>query len=318
MIACVVLGHAIDIIPESSGWRDGGGWSALYSAIYLFHMPVFVFISGYLSSSKPITELARGILFTYVVAQVAYFVFNVALSPFGAPLVGIMTVINLGMYPGYGLWYLLSLFLWRSAIPLLTSSRYPLLMLLLLCGYAACIGTTRLDGTLSLSRTFTFLPFFAAGYWSKLNGWKITESPFRLPDVGVGVLALGTSVFLTGYAYRNSLLLLHLNFPFHMTETHISAGCLFRLGMFLADFGIIRLLFLIVPSSPTLFTRCGARSLSIYLGHLYVLYLLRILLPGSIWTSQLWWLAPLFTVSSCAVFAYFDVERILQRLRPTR
>ena len=37
MIACVVLGHAIDIIPESSGWRDGGGWSALYSAIYLFH-----------------------------------------------------------------------------------------------------------------------------------------------------------------------------------------------------------------------------------------------------------------------------------------
>jgi len=317
MIACVVLGHVIEIIPKMSDWQGGGIWSALYAALYLFHMPVFIFISGYLSSEKQLETVVTSLLFLYLIAQAAWCLFSLVLTPLTGAPIEIMRFINIGIWPQWGLWYLLSLFFWRTTIPLLSNTRYPLLGLLILCGYAVCIGTSNLDGTLSLSRTISFYPFFAAGYWSKRDNWKITSAPFRHLDIGLIAIGLIMGAFLAAYAYRNSLLLLHFNVPFYKTGTHLMAGGLFRLGVFLSVFSIIRLLFLFTSSAPTIFTRCGARSLTVYLGHLYVLYFFVILLPKTIWVSQMWWLAPLFTVFSCTVFSSFDIVRYLRRMQKT-
>lgn len=47
LILLVVLGHTLEIVVT-----DGSFSRALYNSIYLFHMPLFIFVSGRFSHVK--------------------------------------------------------------------------------------------------------------------------------------------------------------------------------------------------------------------------------------------------------------------------
>lgn len=95
LIVLVTIGHAIE--PTLSNPTA----NKLYSLIYLFHMPLFIYISGYFASVKSKEKLAnKGLLLleTFLVLMIPQFLyyksFNVFLNPE-----------NSG-------WYLISLFSW--------------------------------------------------------------------------------------------------------------------------------------------------------------------------------------------------------------
>ncbi|MGY4327249.1 surface polysaccharide O-acyltransferase-like enzyme [Bradyrhizobium sp. LB7.2] len=56
LIVLVIVGHLIQYVI----YRDDGFWySPYYKSIYMFHMPLFMAISGYLSSRSPAAKVVH-------------------------------------------------------------------------------------------------------------------------------------------------------------------------------------------------------------------------------------------------------------------
>lgn len=109
LIVLVTLGHALEACisnPMSN---------RLYSAIYLFHMPAFVLISGYfanVSSKDKLIKKAIAFIETFLVIMIPQCLFFGRFTPL--------------LNPENSGWYLLSLIFWYSMVYLL--DRYSLIL----------------------------------------------------------------------------------------------------------------------------------------------------------------------------------------------
>lgn len=145
LIFLVVFGHMLE--PQT-----GGGVNFLYLNIYSFHMPAFIFVSGWFSRNSTWQKTVTKVLLPYLVFQLIY------LRYAGLPI---------QIYSPYWiLWYLFALFVWRILLPLIRGRRrlayalWPVAVVVsLLCGYTAKVGYD-----FALSRVLVFLPYFLLGY----------------------------------------------------------------------------------------------------------------------------------------------------------
>lgn len=176
LIVLVVLGHLIEDVPKD----NAAEW--LYRVIYLFHMPAFALITGYLSrrfkaSIGSYLKLIGTLLVPYLVFQGAHALINSRLDD---------KPISFDLFdPKWTLWYLLAVLIWRALTPLLRAIPYAVpVSLLVALGFGL---VPNLPDTLSLDRAVTLLPFFVVG---------LTVTPDTLDSVRrVGALPL-TVIFV--------------------------------------------------------------------------------------------------------------------------
>lgn len=129
--------------------------NALYGWIYLFHMPAFVIVSGYLAAKSSSVEFKRTILVPLLSFTVLYELLNYILY-------GSLSNYLVRFMPYWLLWYLFSLYVWRTLMVL-----YPRPVLLLVIGLCVSLLFGFLGGLGSLfglARTVYFFPFFVFGY----------------------------------------------------------------------------------------------------------------------------------------------------------
>ncbi len=312
LVSLVVAGHVLGKIPASHDWRwpEGSPWEPVYCFIGLWHMPAFIFVSGYLSSArKTLIANARELLSLYIICQILWCGFLFVLMPFGErhPSYGELTLI----LPGTGLWYLLSLFFWRAATPLLDACKYPRLSLAGLAGLGAALGlVVGVGQEFTLSRAIAFSPFFAAGFWCRKENWGLNARVFSWRDLPLFVVALGAGAYALQVAMHRGSDLLAFQHSYHYSGI-VLRGVPFRLAYYVAAFGAIRALFLLIPKQEGWLTRIGLASLSIYIGHFYVLEVLRVLIPEDFWPTHMFWVVPAL-VAICSVG--FSVWRFGDRL----
>jgi len=148
----VVIGHGLALNSSKDGLALAG-----FNFLYFFHMPLFVIVSGWLTKKSTLgleglLRSAAQLLVPYVIFQFVYAgVFALAGSDYALRTV----------FPGFGLWYLLSLFCWRLLLPWFTTSRYAMpvaIAVALLAGYTDEIGKA-----FSFSRTLVLFPAFLLG-----------------------------------------------------------------------------------------------------------------------------------------------------------
>lgn len=154
LIFLVVLGH--------TGMALG---DKMLSVIYAFHMPLFVFVSGYFSKKKSMVEYRRGGVKRLIII---YLVFDVLYIGLDAVL-GERISFNRIVTPSFALWYILSLIYWRSLLQMLPQKvldkKWLVMGLSILLALLA--GFVPLGTQMSFQRAFTFLPFFVFGYYAK-------------------------------------------------------------------------------------------------------------------------------------------------------
>ena len=131
--------------------------------IYSFHMPAFVFCSGYFSKSnnskskKSISKfIIQYIVFDSFLMLYYYYINNDYPNIF---------------LPRISYWYLLSLSFWRMIIPFLENENFLIFksfFFALIIGYSPNCSTNNL----SFCRTFAFFPFFVLGYYFKDEDFK--------------------------------------------------------------------------------------------------------------------------------------------------
>ncbi|MDF2685274.1 MAG: hypothetical protein K0S55_455, partial [Clostridia bacterium] len=221
----------------------------IYVMIYSFHMPLFVFVSGYFS--KNLEKVTKNALKTGLI----YLFIHI--------FIDIITVNPVPLLTPYWLdWYLLSLFLWRITIKLLHKVKFIIpisFAAALISGFIPQIGRN-----LSLSRTFVLFPFFLIGFF--FNKEKIIYIKERL----------SRSKWFFLLSAIISIILFFKNLPIqilYFADNYYSVGTSFPVAFF-ARFFIIGTavvmcfcILSIIPEHKYSFTYLGENSLYIFLLH---------------------------------------------------
>ena len=205
LIFLVVLGHFLLPIKDSGMAL----FSRSFYGIYSFHMPAFIFLSGYffqqsfVKRGRAASSLFSNLLYYFL----CYFFLKTLLYPFDVFCYG-----GQGSFPDYlhessTPWYLLGLFFWQFAcLPLCFFKRnrvyigkggnpedrrekYYLLLLILLSLFAGYLDQNRrLVDFLALDRVFGFAPFF---YFGMLT----SQSPFSWKKKRTDLALMGGACF---------------------------------------------------------------------------------------------------------------------------
>lgn len=254
MIFLVVFGHTIQPFTDGSKWIN-----TLYMWIYTFHMPAFIFLTGFFAkgsgNKKYILKLVQKMLVPYFIFQLLYTGYYYLIRADGW---------NTGIfYPHWALWFLFSMFSWHILLFWFKKIPAPIGMIIaiqigLLAGYYGQIGHT-----FSLSRTFVFFPFFLLGYWLtkehvmwlKKNSVKIVSvmimvvvafAIYKAPDFNSGWLLASKSYSDLGLPEYGGLARLLV----YITSGLMSASILAW-----------------IPTKRNVATNLGTRTLYVYLLH---------------------------------------------------
>lgn len=282
LIFCVVLGH---LIQFPRGKTDP--WIGhLYTAIYLFHMPLFVFISGYFSKRLRFKRTME-LFFVYSLWQV---VISPILLSFGTGQT-YSDVATSVFSPTNHHWYLFSLVTWRLLLPLVTRIKgvfwWSCLIGLLfgLCPMLEMWSPASADQSfLSISRTLGFFPFFLWGYSFTPDHVQYLRQ--RLHPLLAGALFL---LFVMGGWWSlqqhvdvfikpsmiNKILFMREGYAAFLNNPLWGVGL--RGSLYLLQFALILCALGACPAILTKWARFGKHSFFIFLSHYPLILILRVL-----------------------------------------
>lgn len=298
LIVLVIYGHMI-----SNNYYPGGSFSrAMYNTLFLFHMPLFVFLSGRFSQMNDRKKYRKSIvrlLETYVVFQVLNTIYimtqgiDFSLSEFL-------------LKPVYVMWYLISLISWRLMVYFMGDNvmrRYPKAVIAL--SFIVCLsaGLFRCEQPLSLQPTMVFMPFFLLGYYSvKVDLKQMIQ---KVPLWVAIVVVLG--VFAVCYFLLNrSMRVLLASFVFRTPKDVV-----FRVVYMVVSLVMCMAVMRCWPGGKTT-ARWGRRTLFIYLWHPFVMFFICNVLPTSVRRADVW--PVVYAAFSAALLTWLSRYEILNRL----
>ncbi len=147
LIMLVVIGHFI------SEFRQYKMVNYTYSFIFIFHMPLFIFISGFFS--KNIIVKNKNKILNYIVLYLIMQSIELIITK------SKFTIVK----PAYTLWYIQSIIIYNLLLPIIHKMK-PIYACAIAVIMGLIIGFDNNANTIaSLSRTFVMLPFFVMGYF---------------------------------------------------------------------------------------------------------------------------------------------------------
>lgn len=169
LILLVVLGHVL-IHSTDGAMRDGNIFFYLSKIIYSFHMPLFIFISGYFFRKKELQAFGKDILKLFKI----YVIFELLQLAWGFLFMGYSLRLSLLLVPRFALWYILSLISWKVIFQFVPDkvvlSKFSVAASVVL---SICVYMIHSSGGLAWQRTIGFMPFFLLGYYAKMFNVKL-------------------------------------------------------------------------------------------------------------------------------------------------
>lgn len=253
LIVLVVIGHFIE-----PGYDNNAFLYTLKWLIVSFHMPAFIFISGYFSKRVlSFTALFKKLAIPYIVYELIYYLLYVLIihKPTGLYL----------MYPKFSLWYIQALFLWRLLTPLVKKLPHYMFLSILAGLLIGCLG---LPGNfLSIPRTLVFFPFFLAG--TNFNRETLTRLRcLKNQIIAILTLAVFTAyLILDGYHKTLSPKIFYGRYNYHYLEQNPAEGIFCRLICYGIGFAMTFAVALLISEKQTFYSYIGTRTMAIYLCH---------------------------------------------------
>ena len=240
----------------------------LYQFIYLFHMPLFAFCSGYLAKYNP-KKILTDMIYPYMTFQMLYVVFD-------RVYLGKDTAIGFTR-PVWIMWYMLALIAWHLLLPLIEvsikSNRGIVITICTVLAIGVAAGFDRKIGYfLSVSRIFYFLPFFVIGFCIKnaMSAEKFLNvtSKWYVKCVS-GVLTLGILIGL--YFFHDKIDAKWLYGAYSYSENKEGYFYTTRMAIYLCTFIISIFVISIMPRGKIFFSYVGQRCIQVYLLHAFVI-----------------------------------------------
>ncbi|MDO5375968.1 MAG: acyltransferase family protein [Staphylococcus rostri] len=256
LIFLVVFGHLINPYTNEQPFL-----TALYLLIYSFHMPAFLFISGYfaknIGQAGYIEKVGKKLLGPYLIFYAFFSIYYF--------ITGKNSSVDLDLFdPVFALWFLLTLFFFNVILVVVHQFK-PIYVLPAAIIVAMLSGfSSNIDGYLSWSRTLVFFPVFYVGYI--LNGnfdHLIRQKKFAPLSLAVLVI-----FFIFYYVHPIDSSWLLASSPYKDIEgMDVIFSPLKRLLFYLIIFTAMMAFLNLTPERRYWFTYIGSRTMFIYLLH---------------------------------------------------
>lgn len=259
LIICVIVGNSLEYISPSS---VNPHYLILF--LYMFHMPLFTFISGYFCKKSKRSTVEKVIDTTkiYLFAQTFYFVFN-------RYVLGRTSVKFQLLYPSWTLWYLLALIVWYVLSDYVKNYKAAFILSVaasLIIGFDGSVGTYA-----SVSRIFFFMPFFIAGMAFDKN---VFIEKYKKYAVHLGIMT--SIVLIILFAIREftdvESLFEYTSYTFYLDSALYPF--IIRVFHYIGGFILCGFLLIVFTDKKTILTWFGKNSLVLYISHAAVIQLL--------------------------------------------
>lgn len=290
LICLVVFGH---LLEQTSFW-DAGSIRLPLTAIYLFHMPAFVFLAGVTAKTTRLVERAGSSLVLLLAFQGLYFGFDLLIE---SPQ-------KFTYFPFWTLWFLLSMVYWQLLLPVILKLRG----VAMAGSVVLALGVGFADGVIgndwAVSRALVFLPFYAAGalYGHKFLALASRTSTWLKAGLVVASGAVAWVIFSLdmepGWFFGNR--------SYAGLGDDAPDGVFVRAGLLAVAALMTFTLLCLIPNRVGTTTAVGRSSLAVYLFHGFVVMAVTPLMP-LVWENSGRWgalaLCALFTVVIVAAFS---------------
>ena len=193
LITLVVIGHFI----EPSRYNNLISCH-LYSLIYSFHMPLFVWMNGYFYKHRSLSEEIKKCLPILEVCIISHIAFALLKN-------GSLSLSNMLYFSSTPSWYLLSLIYWRIASSILKGiiDVKRILFFSILLEIVTFVLGPKYGGFLSFERTFQFYPFFIIGYLMKNRLFLLKK--YKKPISIIGIMSIIYVLITSSYLQHQCL-----------------------------------------------------------------------------------------------------------------
>lgn len=290
-----------------------------WTTINTFHMPAFIFISGffaksYISADRTIKVQRTS---TYVIL---FLVSQIAVTLFEWFVLGDRFPFSLTNARS-SLWFLQCLIIWHLVLPYVARFK-PAVAIPAAIGVALYIGyETQCANFMALSRVFVHFPFFLCGYYctqstvDQLFTWKV-RVPLLLLSAG-----LITMFSLLPETCVGKLITSNYSYDTIEGIRSIPSGFLWsaRLAFYVAAFILGATFLSVLPRGRVAYTSLGAHSLSVYILHRFV-YLAELEYNWASYFSSGWGIAAIIAIAFVMTVVFsvkpFTIPfNLLQRIR---
>lgn len=253
LIFLVVVGHFVG--PSVS---DNKFLLLLKWFIVSFHMPAFIFISGYFAKKElPFLKIVQKLAVPYIAYEIIYYLWYTF-------IVHKETGLRL-LRPKFTLWYLLALFLWRIVTPYVR--KIPGHMMLAFIG-GLLIGFSNMENNfLTIPRALVFYPFYLAG----ISFDRTTLEKFRTPKGKllslISILLVLIFLIFVGLNKLAPMQVFYGRYNYLSMRQGIFEGLFWRIGAYMIGFILTFSLMILMTDKKLSVSYIGTRTMGIYLFH---------------------------------------------------
>lgn len=252
LIFFVVWAHFLEFIYSDLSYT-------LQLIIYWFHMPVFVYFSGYLAKYNP-QKILKSIIIPYFCVQIFGFFYYSAMG----------LTNDFRLLASYStLWYMIALTFWYVSIPFVEKVKKPPLLIFGTIIFALIIGYDNSVGySLSASRTIVFYPFFLLGYFSNTKKWFQFKNNKNIYRIIVASLLVVTSILTI--VFKD---IINVEWMYNsQSYASLNYSPIFRTMNYLISFLWILGFILFMPKKQNILSKIGKNTLPVYLLHYFIVY----------------------------------------------
>lgn len=265
LILLVVIGHTSDLLMESSRLMG-----TIRIGIYSFHMPLFVYISGYFADGKNFDIKKNSLKIINLFGW--YILFKIGLFLEHLILLGEdHTKLSL-FVDGGAPWYLFALIIWHILIPYVKIIDVKKALVLII-GISLIAGCEKNIGDyMSLSRILAYGVFFYGGMFAKQKDSKFfvgLEKKHRLASMAI----LITLCMFIYYYYDIILRFVKFQsarYSYHVSNVNNFEGIILRGALLIIAFVVGFLFLCCIPAKNKIYTMWGKRTMQIYILHTFI------------------------------------------------
>lgn len=261
LILLVILGHLFEIYYDKSHVMKAG-----FNFIYLFHMPLFILISGYFSKKFKPEKILNFFLLCFLSLFLIRTLDTLFLNkPFNYNFLSFQSAS----------WYLFALAIYNITLPLIKSfkKQYVIAFSVLFALYVGYVVSVK--DLFIASRIIVFYPFFLLGYYTSLDDIKKVVKPKYSLISLLGII----TIFLFFYFFKDLYVLRGLFTGRNSYKTvfgdYYIYGGIIRFIYYIVALITMIMVMNIVPKCKIFLSKYGARTLQIYIFQMYAMYFIK-------------------------------------------
>ena len=237
----------------------------IWYAITIFHIPAFIFISGYLSK-KPqnVMKNVKNLLIPYILGY--------SLTWYSQIWLGRSVDYEILRPTGTVMWYVLALFVYRLTVEGFGQIRFIVPLSII---FALWAGTRPEFSTfLSASRIVLYFPLIVAGYlWKSeyITAVRLFRQKWLLIPISAVLLWAIPNYMITN---EMGVAIFRANHSYKLCGLEDPEGIVIRLLMYLVSFIIIYTMLAIMPDRKLILTYIGRHTMGIYFFHYPIMILM--------------------------------------------